>query len=91
MLGGLDAVVRECVLHVTIRRNGLVVAIADLAALELIDVLANEVTLDAISSDVCQRLLNDFEFPKARKLLQHQQQSMFVMNHGTAIFEFHFV
>ena len=87
MFGRLDAVGRIGVLHVTVRCDAFVVAVACLSALELVNVLADEVALDAVAGHERQRLLHDLQLPKARKLVQHHQEPVFVVRHRAAALE----
>ena len=65
VLGRLYAVGWIGILNVAVRGDALVGAVADFAALELVNVLANQVALDAVAGDERQRLLQDFQFAEA--------------------------
>jgi hypothetical protein len=51
-------------------RNGFVFAVV---GVELIDVLADVVGLDAVARQEGERLLKDFEFPEGRKFVEHEE------------------
>ena len=54
-----------------VRCDALVGAITGFAALELVNILTNEVALDAVTGHESQRLLHDFQFPETGELIEH--------------------
>ena len=69
VLGRLHPVGRVGRLDMAVRGDALIVAVTGFAAFELVDVLADQVALDAIAGHERQRLLHDFEFAQAGELI----------------------
>ena len=69
------------------RGDAFIGTIARFAALELVDVLADQVALDAVAGQEAQGLLHDVQLAQAGKLVEHHQQAVPVARHGTPVLE----
>ena len=85
VLCGFDPVRWISILYVAVRGNRFVRAVACFAALELVNILANQIELDPVASNESQRLLQDFQLPEAWEFVNHAKQAMFVILLGTNV------
>ena len=78
-------------LDVAIGSDRFVRAVTGFPAFELINVLADQVTLDSVPSDKGQTFLQNLEFTEGRKFVDHGQEFVFVGGLRMAVFKLHFI
>src|SRR5215471_21751123 len=91
MLGGFQPIRWKGSLDVAIGSDSFVRPITAFAALELIDVLADQVAFDSVAGDKGQAFLQDLKFSECREFVNHSQETMFVGGFRASVFEIKFV
>jgi len=66
MFSRIKAIRRERGLNMAVGSNGFIRTVARFPALELVDVLADQVAFDAVAGDERQAFLKDFKFAEGR-------------------------
>ena len=72
-------------------RNGFIRAIPRFPAFQLVQVLADQITFDAVTGDKRQGFLHDFQLAQTRELVQHGQHLVFVVDFRPPVFKIHLV
>lgn len=73
----------------TVRGNRFIMAVTRFTALKLVDILADQIGFDAVTGDKREGFLEDFKFAQTRKLIEHEQQSVLVVQNRLAIAKYH--